>query len=508
MTLQRIVAAALATILSGCFNDSAYTPLLSGLGAGGRDAQVPTGSTSISVSGESFMPSIVVYWNGQPLATTYKDGSHVQATLDPALTDNPGSAQITATNEDSFPSKPLTIQIVQTRANVSALSPPQASVGAAALALSVKGTGFLSDSQVLWNDSALQTTFVNAGNVTAVLPASLLAAAGDGFVQVSNPTCSANSFCKGVSPVVVFTVGTSTRVALPTGGADLAWDSTHARLYSSPKGRFFGDPSSIVSIDPATGGASIVKTTTVTALQLSVSAQDRFLYTGGPAAGPPMRYTLPGFTDAMALSTNVVTEIVAAPAAPSTAALLFTNGTGVIDDTALRANVSPLVMNHAVWGFDASTLYASSSGRLWKAAVDQSGVTFPATPLAVLPFSDDEVYYDRVTRRLYGTAGANVDEQGQGHGTFAIPRLNSPCPVAPDGANGKVFFACLEDAGVSIRSYDAETSAPIARVLLAATDPFLLGGISKPTRIARWGANGLAVATAQTLYLYSGAFVR
>jgi hypothetical protein len=164
------------------------------------------------------------------------------------------------------------------------------------------------------------------------------------------------------------------------------------------------------------------------------------------------------------------------------------------------------IRGSVAWGFDSSTLYVVGlDGQVQRYAVDASGIG-GSSPTLVTTAQRGELFYDRTLRRLYGTGGSNLDEQGNSHGSFALPVdafHQSLCPVAvADGANGKVFFACKEDqAGVTIRAYDADNSAALGTVTLGGQLPEV------PTRIVRWGTNGLAVAAGSTIFLYSGQVV-
>jgi len=82
---------------------------------------------------------------------------------------------------------------------VTSLVPSSATVGGAAFTLTVNGDGFDSSSVVEWNGASLSTTFVNATEVTAQVPASDLQTAGYIPVTVANPGAT-------VSNAVTFTV--------------------------------------------------------------------------------------------------------------------------------------------------------------------------------------------------------------------------------------------------------------------------------------------------------------
>ena len=68
------------------------------------------------------------------------------------------------------------------------LLPDAAAPGGAGFTLTVNGAGFLSGATVNFNGTALATTFVNSGQLTAVVPAADIASAGTASISVVNPS--------------------------------------------------------------------------------------------------------------------------------------------------------------------------------------------------------------------------------------------------------------------------------------------------------------------------------
>jgi probable HAF family extracellular repeat protein len=71
--------------------------------------------------------------------------------------------------------------------DLTTLTPSSATAGAAAFTLTVTGIGtnFVPGATVNWNGTALATTYVSATEVTASVPASLIAVAGTALVTVT-----------------------------------------------------------------------------------------------------------------------------------------------------------------------------------------------------------------------------------------------------------------------------------------------------------------------------------
>ena len=76
---------------------------------------------------------------------------------------------------------------------INTLSPPDIAAGSAAITLTVTGTGFVSGSVVQWNGTALTTMFVSSSQLTAMVPASDLAAPGVVDVTVMNSAGNVSS---------------------------------------------------------------------------------------------------------------------------------------------------------------------------------------------------------------------------------------------------------------------------------------------------------------------------
>lgn len=79
-----------------------------------------------------------------------------------------------------------TIQVLGPPA-ISSLNPSSATAGSAAFTLTVNGTNYISGSTVQFNGNSLTTTFVNSAQLTASVPAPLVATAGNFNVIVANP---------------------------------------------------------------------------------------------------------------------------------------------------------------------------------------------------------------------------------------------------------------------------------------------------------------------------------
>jgi phospholipase C len=92
------------------------------------------------------------------------------------------------------------------------LVPASVAPGSAAFTLTVNGVGFLSSSVVNWNVTALTTTFINSGKLTATVPAGKISRAATAAVTVVNPSPGG-----GISNVAYFPIVNATSSVSLTG---------------------------------------------------------------------------------------------------------------------------------------------------------------------------------------------------------------------------------------------------------------------------------------------------
>ena len=99
----------------------------------------------------------------------------------------------------------ITIRVVPT---IGSLNPTCATAGGPQVTLTVNGTNFVSGSTVNWNGSPLTTTFVSATQLTATVPAALVATAGTASITVVTP-------CGGTSNAQTFTIAATPAITSP-----------------------------------------------------------------------------------------------------------------------------------------------------------------------------------------------------------------------------------------------------------------------------------------------------
>jgi hypothetical protein len=169
--------------------NSASAPTISSLSP--ASAVAGGAQFTLTVNGANYQNGAVVRWNGSNRTTTFVSATQLQATIPATDIASPGSATVTVQNPDAQISNGATFTINAANNPVPVLngiSPSAASAGGPQFTLTLNGSSFISSSQARWNGQPLTTTFVSTTQLTAVVPASLIAVPGSATVTVFNPT--------------------------------------------------------------------------------------------------------------------------------------------------------------------------------------------------------------------------------------------------------------------------------------------------------------------------------
>ena len=181
---------------------------------------------SLTVNGSGFLGGSSVLWNGSPLATNYASATQLTASVPANLLTAQGTSNITVENPGGVISNALTFTINSPAFSISGLSPNSATAGGPSFTLTANGSGFLSDSNVVWNGTPLTTSYVNGNQLLASVPAYLIASQGIANVAVQNrggATSNALTFSiNAAAPPVTIT----TSPTLPSGATYVYYSQT------------------------------------------------------------------------------------------------------------------------------------------------------------------------------------------------------------------------------------------------------------------------------------------
>jgi hypothetical protein len=204
------------------FPVSALSPVISSLNP--SNATAGGAAFALYAIGSNFVTSSVINYDGLAMPTYYLSPTLIFTELFSPQIVAQGNASVSVTSPaNGVPgggtSNTVLFPILPTIGplSVSSISPNSATAGDAALILIVNGSGFVQGSLVTFNLNNVATTYVNSGEMTAVIPASAIAIAGNPYVIVNNPGGAASAF-------VTFTVnnplpgsGTVSPPSLPAG---------------------------------------------------------------------------------------------------------------------------------------------------------------------------------------------------------------------------------------------------------------------------------------------------
>jgi len=167
---------------------------------------------ALHIEGSNFVSGTVALWNGAPLPTEFGDSEHLTATVGAAQLSAAGTVTVTTRGPapGEFVSNGLAFSVLALPPTISQVSPSTLLAGSPQATLTVTGTHFSGDAQLLWDGLALPTTVVNSGQLTAQVAAALLAEGKSVGLAVQNPTPQMR-----ISPPMTFEVVPRSLIFLP-----------------------------------------------------------------------------------------------------------------------------------------------------------------------------------------------------------------------------------------------------------------------------------------------------
>ncbi|MGD0778221.1 MAG: IPT/TIG domain-containing protein [Candidatus Solibacter sp.] len=365
---------------------------------------------TLTVNGSNFLVGATVAWNGAALPTTFVSATQLTAQVPTSLLTT-GTAQISVLNIGQVASNAVTFFVSATAASLASLSPSSAAPGGADFILTVAGTGFTIKTTVQWNGAPLATTFVSASQLTAGVPAALIATAGTASVTVTGDG--------GLSNALPFTIA----LPVPT-------TSTAGILNAA---------SSLPAIAPGTliaiyGSNLAVATAQFSTAPLPVLLGSTSVTINGTSA--PLLYVSPGQVNAQVPYETAAgaAKMIVTSNGVSGAAVSFNvaaTGPGVFTQ---QPGTHVLALNLADGTLNASPTPASPGQYVTAYLTGQGAVNPPATTGDVAPSSPPfPVPVAPVVVKIAGQI-ANVPFAGLAPGFIGLMQMNVQIPdAAPAG---------------------------------------------------------------------------
>ncbi len=479
---------------------------------------------TLTITGNDFMSSSSIQWNGGTVTTTYSSSSQLQAQISAADIASSGSATVSVTNPApgggnsglaEFTISPTSNPVP----SLTSLSPAQLNAGSSASLLTVDGENFTTSSTVEWNGAALSTTYLSDTQLEAQIPASDLTAPGYADVVVFNPAPGG-----GTSAPVVFTIAYAPIVVSQLAN-DLVWDATHQLIYLSVPSLASSNGNTVSVLNPTNGDIQSSQFAGSEPDVLAISDDDQYLYAGLDGASSVQRFTLPGLLPDIDYSLGAAgnlgpafaVDLGVAPGLPHTTAVsrgvfivspYAQGGMTIYDDATPRptsADSHGQLFDSLQWGSDTAIYSINSeisSFDFYVLTVSPSGVVVSADYQN--EFSDFyiKIHYDSGTGLVYTDDGYVINPSNGKHvGSFQASGL-----MVPDSTLNSAFFlgqTAMQGGtqAFTIESFDLTTFAPIAEMVI----PNVQGN---PLRFIRWGTSGLAFNDdAGYVYIINSSFV-
>jgi len=149
-------------------------------------AGTPTPTGAVTLTSGSYS-SAVSALSGGSVVITIPAGSLAVGNDTLIASYTPDSASSATYASASGSSAPVSVAQASPAPVLVSISPAYISAGSAAFPLTVTGSGFVSNSALYWGSTALTTQFVNSTELTALVPAAQIAAAGQSAITIETP---------------------------------------------------------------------------------------------------------------------------------------------------------------------------------------------------------------------------------------------------------------------------------------------------------------------------------
>jgi len=476
------------------------------------------GDLTVTVGGLNFTSSTVLAWNGTPLTVTAQTGTILQATVPAVDFATPGNFTVSATTPGlTGPYNTQSFTVAYQPPVIVSLSPGFTVTGAAGFTLTVYGEHFASDAVVDWNGTALTTSDVSATELRATVPAADVAAQSLAAITVVNPNT-----VNGVSTKAMFSVdpsGTSVKSMAQTAN-DLEWDPYWANFYVTVPAGATTNPQSILRVDPQMATVAskldVSNTPGITTFSpglLALSQDRRLLFVTGngwviryDALLNPLQYE---GGDGVGRATMVALQ--ASPAVDQVVAWIGASGGSA------RRQVEPVsgansvdtskAWDTLVWSPDGGTLYSAdgtSSADFTSLSYDITTGPQNETVTAGL-WSGTRMQMDAASGLIYADNSPSVIDPA---GPMVVATFPVSGVMVPDSTLGCAYFITQTQAQIDAAAGDwtlscySTTDQSLTRSIVI---PSVVG---TPTRMKRWGNEGLAFITdGGYIYFVSGQVV-
>ena len=418
-------------------------PTVTGIGpATGSSA----GGTSVTIVGTGFSSVTAVNF-GTNQATSFTVNSATSITA--VSPSSSGSVHITVVAAGGTSATTAAdLFSYGTAPSITGLSPASATVGSAAITLTVSGTNFSSGAVVAWNGASLTTTFVSSTQLTATIPASLLTAAGTAAITVmeSGGVSTGTSFA--INAAAPSIVGISPSQGPAAGGTTVSITGTNFSGVSAVK---FGavaaasftvvSANSITAVSPGSSAGTVDIQVITPSGQSATSSSDQFTYLAPPtvSAVTPTSGNLTGGTTVTITGFNLAGATAVSFGGNASAGFTVLSATSI---TAVSPSGSAGTVDVQVVTPGGTSTKSGADQFTYTSVPIVTGVTPSAGPLAggTTVTIQGENFVSGVTVDFGGKQASNVSASANGSTITA---------TSPAGSAGTVDITVTTQGGVS-----------------------------------------------------------
>ncbi|HEX8145739.1 MAG TPA: DUF4214 domain-containing protein [Pyrinomonadaceae bacterium] len=300
------------------------------------------------------------------------------------------------------------------------------------------------------------------------------------------------------------------RLRLPAN--DIVFNQQTGLIYASVPSRAGAGGNSITTVNPATGETGTPVYVGSEPRKLALSADGSVMYVEVEGAGVVRRFDVPtqtpgaefrlGFEPGSLYRTSLVMDMGVVPGSPDTLVVLRrdpgsnanTAGAAVYDNGVIRPVTVPRVDNGSWLAF------SDTPGKLYASGSEMKTLTFDASGIKIAGYGPFNVTGQIALAggRVYSAGGQVIDPEAKTIlGTF--PGVGYSAPFALDTQAGRAYYLTGPPFGGAydqrtLKAYDLNTRALVGELTLT-------GVSGTAARVVRWGANGLAFASGDDLYL-------
>jgi hypothetical protein len=147
-------------------------------------ATAGSSATALTVSGAGFGAQTRVLFGAQTFVPTQQNSTTLTVQIPATALANAGNVDVRVV-DGSTTAGPVTFTVSNAQMTLTSITPNSASAGAGDVSIVLRGTGFVQSARATFNGAQLTTTYTSATELSAIIPATSLQAAGTFSVSVT-----------------------------------------------------------------------------------------------------------------------------------------------------------------------------------------------------------------------------------------------------------------------------------------------------------------------------------